>query len=129
MSTKNVCLWRYRGNRGKRRKDEVCASMRGTTSGLGKETEDPSLRLASTRSPSLLSVLFDDFLWVNDESLEFASSLSVYCCGTNAYGGFGAFFDIDAFFLWIKAFFQALQKRASLTEGDTNKSGGVLIPF
>ena len=98
---------------------------------LAKETEDPSLRLASTRSPSLLSVLFDDFLWVNDESLEFASSLATHIAVEQTRTADSElFFDIDAFFLWIKAFFQALPKaRIFDREGDTNKSGGVLIPL
>ena len=87
-----------------------CARACGTTSGLGKETEDPSLRLASTFSVAL-SVLFDDFLWVNDESLEFASSLAAHIAVEQARTADSElFFDIDAFFLWIKAFFQALPK-------------------
>ena len=78
---------------------------------LAKETEDPSLRLASTRSPSLLSVLFDDFLWVNDESLEFASSLATHIAVEQTRTADSElFFDIDAFFLWIKAFFKRYQK-------------------
>ena len=98
---------------------------------LAKETEDPSLRLASARSSSLLTVLFDDFLWVNDESLEFASSLATYIAVEQTRTADSElFFDIDAFFLWIKAFFQALPKaRIFDRESDTSKSGGVLIPL
>ena len=98
---------------------------------LAKETEDPALRLASARSPSLLSVLFDDFLWVNGESLEFASSLATYIAVEQTRTADSElFFDIDAFFLWIKAFFQALPKaRIFDRESDNGESGGVLIPL
>ena len=78
-----------------------------------------------------MSVLFDDFLWVNGESLEFASSLATYIAVEQTRTADSElFFDIDAFFLWIKAFFQALPKaRIFDRESDNGESGGVLIPL
>jgi len=104
----------------------VCAQL---LQAMAKETESPSLRLASSRSPSLLSVLFDDFLWVNEESLKFASNLATYIViEQTRTTDSELYFDIDAFFLWIKAFFQALPKaRIFDRESDGSREEGVLF--